>query len=105
VIRQAGVLPGVILSADYLTAAALADQILDLAQRDGSNTSLGSAHLAQIAARYYRGDLVGVEENFARFNEYLEAPGLNRFPGAIGIALGYSTLAAWMSGSCDSGRE
>ena len=105
VIRQAGVLSAVILSGDYLRAAALADQIFDLAQREGGNTSLGFAHLAQIAARYYRGDLVGVEQHFARFNEYLEAPGLNRFPGAIEIALGYSTLAAWLSGRSDSARQ
>jgi len=99
------VLSAVILSGDYLRAAALADQILDLAHREGSNTSLGFAHLAQIAARYYRGDLVGVEEHFARFNEYLEAPGLNRFPGATEIALGYATLSAWMSGHADSARQ
>src|SRR5262249_25249296 len=81
------------------------DQILDLAERDGSNTSLGFAHLAQVAAGYHCGDFVRVEEHFARFNEYLEAPGLNRFPGAIEIAYGYSTLAVWISGRADSGRE
>jgi hypothetical protein len=56
----------VILSGDYPGATRVADQIHDLAQHEGSKTSLGFAHFAQIVARYYRGDLVGLEEHLVQ---------------------------------------
>jgi class 3 adenylate cyclase len=55
-------------SGDISGSAALADQILDLAQREGSPTSLGFAHNAQLTVRFYLGDLVGAEEHFARWS-------------------------------------
>ena len=105
VIRRLGMFSAVILSGDYPGAAALADQILDLAQHEGSKTSLGFAHFAQIVARYYRGDLVRVEEHFAHLKEYLDAPGLSRFPGVIAVTFGTMALGAWMSGHADWARE
>jgi len=48
-------------SGDYPSVTALADQLLDLAEHEGGDTARGFAHLAQIVARYYRGDLAGVE--------------------------------------------
>src|SRR5262249_17408298 len=95
----------VILSGDYSSAAPLADQILAPAEREGSETSLGFAHLAQIAALYYRGNLLGVEKHFARFNQYLDAPGLKQFPGAVAITFGAAAIGAWMLGRADSARE
>ncbi len=93
------------VSSDYPGAAALADQILDLAQREGSHTSLGFAHLAQLTTRYYRGDLVGVEEHFAAVSGFLEAAGLRQFPGAISSTMSHAGLSAWTMGHADSARE
>jgi predicted ATPase len=49
-------------AADFPRAAALADQILDHAQREGSHTSLVFAHQAQMQAHFYGGDPVRAEE-------------------------------------------
>jgi tetratricopeptide (TPR) repeat protein len=87
-----------LLSGDYSSGQALADQILDLALREGSHTSLGFAHLAQAELRFYRGDLVGVEEHFARFRIFSEAPGLREYPGAVMGPAGFASLGLWMLG-------
>jgi hypothetical protein len=72
VLRVFGAWQGVMVSGDYLTAAALADRILYLAQRDGSPASLAFAHTEQ-SAHSFRGDLVGAEEHFAHLEGFLEA--------------------------------
>ena len=95
----------VLVSGDYPSAVALADQLLDLAQREGSHTSLAVGHLAQVQVRVYRGDLVGGEEHFARLCDLLEAPGLNQFPGAIVITTGFASVGALAMGHADSARK
>jgi class 3 adenylate cyclase/tetratricopeptide (TPR) repeat protein len=93
-------------SADFPRAAALADQILDLAQREGSPTSLAFAHAAQMQARFYGGDLVSAEEHFARLSSCLEAAAaFRKLPGAIVISMSYASLGAWMLGRADLARD
>jgi tetratricopeptide (TPR) repeat protein len=89
---------------DYASASALADQILDLAQREGSYTSLGFAHAAQVYVRFFRGDLVGVEEHFTCLSSFVEAACFTQFPGALANTLGFASLSAWMLGHADSAR-
>jgi tetratricopeptide (TPR) repeat protein len=97
-----GTYAAVFVSGDYSGAAALADQLLDLAQREGSNMSLAIAHVAQVNVRFDRGDLVGLEEHFARLGSLVDAAEGGQFAGPIanGIvtALGYASLGAWMLG-------
>jgi len=90
---------------DYPSASVLADQILELAQHEGSPASLGLAHTAQVMVRFYRGDLVGVEEHFARLNPFLQAAGFRQFPGAFVVAMILASLGAWTLGHADSARE
>ena len=91
---------------DTPRAAALADQVLDLAQREGSPTSLAFAHQAQMQARFYGGDSVGAEQHFALFSGYFEqAAGFRQLPGGLSIALGYASLGAWALGYADLARK
>ena len=54
---------------DYAGAAAIADHILDLARRQGQDTEhLALAHYVQVQRRFYSGDLIGAEEQFARLD-------------------------------------
>jgi tetratricopeptide (TPR) repeat protein len=105
VVRGTAAWAAVYVSGDYTSAGALADQILDLAQREGSHTSLGFAHFAQLSVRFYRGDLIGVEEHFARFRGFLDAAGLVRQPDAITNGIGYASIGVWMLGHSHSARE
>ena len=49
---------------DYETAATLADQMLELAEREGNPTNLGPAYVLQVDVRFVRGDLAGAKEHF-----------------------------------------
>ena len=93
------------VSGDYPSAAALADQILDLAQREGSPTSLALAHHAELSVRFYRGDLGGVEGHFARWSHSREAAGYRQAPGAVVAIMFYASYVAWTFGHADSARE
>ena len=90
---------------DYPNAIALADQLLDLAQREDSHASLGFAHMANLQTRYLCGDLAAAEEHFRRLNEHLEDAAFKQFPGAFVIGLGFATVTAWSMGRADTARE
>jgi tetratricopeptide (TPR) repeat protein len=92
-------------SGDHSGAIALADQLLDLAQREGSSENLGFAHMAQLESRYYYGDLAGTEEHLARLNCFLEAPGFRQFPGIFVIVMGFAGVNALTLGHPASARE
>src|SRR5713226_392987 len=53
-----------IFSGDLAAAGAFADQALELAVREASPLSLGSAHNLEVQTRCFRGDLIGAEEHF-----------------------------------------
>src|SRR5215472_2063529 len=105
VMQGFGTYAAVNTSADYPRAAALADQILDLAQREGSPTSLAFAYQAQLQTRFYRGDLLGTEERFARLSSCLEAADFRQLRGTIVFSMSYVSLVAWMLGRTDLARE
>ena len=90
---------------DYSTAALLADRILDLAQREGSPASFGFACSAQVNVSFFRGDLAGAEEHFARLSGFLDADGFRQVPGAAVVAIGIASLCAGALGHADSARE
>jgi class 3 adenylate cyclase/tetratricopeptide (TPR) repeat protein len=105
VVQVYGIWRSIVNTGDYSTAALLADRILYLAQREGSPTSLGFACRAQIDVSFYRGDLVGVEDNFLRLSGCLEAAGFRQVPGAAVAGIGTAGLCAWTSGHADIARE
>ena len=90
---------------DYSTAGLLADRILDLAQREGSPASFGFVCYAQVAVGHFRGDLVGVEEQFARWGGFLDTDGFRQVPGAAVVAIILASHCAVASGHADSARE
>jgi hypothetical protein len=94
---------------DHLSAAALADQALEIAQREGSPISLGLAHQISLQARLYLGDFTGAEEHFARGRAFLEAPGFPQI-GAVAevmvvVTFGQGSWNAWHTGHADAARE
>jgi len=105
VLRVFDIWRGVLVSGDHLTSYALAGRIFDLAEREGSPTSLALAHTAQQAARYFRKDLVGAEEHFAHLGSFFEAVGYRKVSGAAVSALGVAARCAWTLGHADSARD
>ncbi len=87
----------------YGDAASLADQLLDLATREGSDVSLSDAHYCQFAARYIRGDLEAADRHFVAGKAICDSKGYN---GAFGIAtLGMGLHCAWALGRSDLARR
>jgi len=93
------------VSADYAAATALADQLLELAQREASSVSLGLAHQAQLITRYWSGDLVGAEEHFQLGSKFFDTLGFKQVSGAAALTFCYSSLNAWTIGKADTARE
>jgi len=86
---------------DYRAAAELADRALDLAQGEGSPTSLAIAHRLQLETRFYRGDPVGAEQHFARGREFFADPRFKRGAGGFASSFGHAAFAAWAIGRAD----
>src|SRR5215467_11602392 len=96
----------VLTNGNYACAAAIADHILDLAQRQGHDTEhLALALNAQVQTRFYGGDLVGAEEQFARLSELIRTAGLRQAAGITPITIGVIGLGAWILGRADSAHE
>jgi class 3 adenylate cyclase/tetratricopeptide (TPR) repeat protein len=90
---------------DYSTAGLLADRILDLAQREGNPASFGFVCYAQVVVRHFRGDLVGVEEQFTRWGGFLDTDGFRQVPGAAVVTIIIASHCGFASGHADSARE
>jgi tetratricopeptide (TPR) repeat protein len=86
---------------DYRAAAELADRALDLAQDEGSPTSLAIAHRLQLESRFYCGDPVGAEQHFARGREFFADPRFKRGAGGFASSFGHAAFAAWAIGRAD----
>jgi len=97
----------IFVTGDYAAAAALAEQILELALIDGHNTGhLIFAHNAQMQWRYYTGDLAGVEDHFARLSPLINTSRSRTTPGGnIIIPIGIASVTAWHRGRAETARE
>ena len=93
------------LRGDLSAASALADRLLETAEREGSPASLGLAHQMQCETRFFRGDLMGAEEHFARGCKFFEAPGFVQVRAAEASAFGDGSFTAWVIGHPDVARE
>ncbi len=80
---------------DFAAGAALAERILELAQREGSATSLAIAYNATLHAHFFLGDLVGAEAQFELYKGLRDAGTLGewdvRYGGGV---INYSTAAS-----------
>jgi class 3 adenylate cyclase/tetratricopeptide (TPR) repeat protein len=93
------------VTGDYAGAAGLADRINDLTERYGDSTwRLVFAHNEEVQMRFYTGDLVGVEEHFARLSPLIETVGLKQAPGNIVITIGVTGLGAWALGRAEAAQ-
>jgi len=96
-----------LFSGDLPSAAALADQALDLALREGSPRILGRAHHHQQMTRFYLGDFAGSEKHFRAALQFLEDPGF-RDPAFGATVLAAYAFASWNArqlGHFDVARE
>jgi tetratricopeptide (TPR) repeat protein len=105
VTQVVGIWQSAISAGDYATAGLLADQILDLAQREGSPASFGFACRAQTQVSFHRGDFARVEELFANLCGVLDADRLRQFPGAVVEPIGVAAICAWTLGRADTACE
>lgn len=95
----------IFFTGDYATAASLAKEILDIALTEGPNSShLFFAHYAQVQARFYAGDISGVEEYFAKLSPMLDTKSISAASYLI-IPIGVASRAAWQAGRLDLARE
>jgi hypothetical protein len=75
------------LAGDLSTAAALADQALELVIREGTPSAIASLHTMQLITRYPRGDLAGAENHFKALQKFIDDPVFRRDPGGIVISV------------------
>jgi tetratricopeptide (TPR) repeat protein len=95
----------IFFTGDYATAASLAEEILEIALAEGVNSShLFFAHYAQVQARFYAGDLSGVEDYFAKLSPMLDAKSISAASYLI-VPIGVASRAAWQAGRLDLARE
>ncbi|MCA6121352.1 AAA family ATPase [Bradyrhizobium sp. WSM 1704] len=94
----------IFFTGDYETAATLAEQILEIAVAEGSPNHLFFAHYAQVQARFYAGDLEGVEEHFARLSPMLDTKSIAAASYLI-IPIGVASHTAWQQGRIDIARD
>jgi class 3 adenylate cyclase/tetratricopeptide (TPR) repeat protein len=88
-----------------LGSATLAQHLLDIARREGSATSLAFAYGFAIMVCYFRGDLAGLEANFAAGHKFFDDPTFRQFPGMVVSHLGGASLNAWMLGHINEARN
>jgi tetratricopeptide (TPR) repeat protein len=89
---------------DLNAAGTLADQGLELALRVNTPLDLALAYSLQIATRYFRGDLAGVERHFNAGLPFFDDPSVRQLlSGAMSYA--YASWAAWMMGRHDVARQ
>ncbi|HVN64508.1 MAG TPA: adenylate/guanylate cyclase domain-containing protein [Candidatus Binataceae bacterium] len=105
VMQGFGAWAAVHVSGDHPSAAALADQILDLATRDGGTAALGFAHSAAVHVNFYRGNLAAVEEHFSGLNETLDSVDSSQVPAAAAITICHAAVGAWTLGYADKARR
>jgi class 3 adenylate cyclase/tetratricopeptide (TPR) repeat protein len=87
-------------------AAALADEALELARREGNSLALAFLHLQQVMVHFYRGDLAGAEEYFTTGRKFFDGLVLKKNPVGNAIAVfGHASWTAWMLGRADVARE
>ncbi|MBV8359503.1 MAG: AAA family ATPase [Deltaproteobacteria bacterium] len=94
------------VAGELSTAVALADQMLDLALRQGSPTAMAFAHMMQLFVRFYRGDLAGTENHLTTGLKFFDDPVFRQASGGGAISVfGWASVNAWLLGRADVARE
>ena len=90
---------------DYESAATLADEALELAERERNPANLGLANGLQVVVRHFRGDLAGAEEHFAHGLKFFEDSTIWQLPLLRLTPLGIASWNACALGRADLARE
>jgi tetratricopeptide (TPR) repeat protein len=96
------------VAGDYGNGATLADQMLEVALREGDPTNLRIAYQLQVFGRLLRGDLAGTEAHFARGLKFFEDDAIwtdRAFRIFRLEAIGAASWSAWGLGRADLARE
>jgi tetratricopeptide (TPR) repeat protein len=94
------------LAGDLSTAAAAADEALELALREGSPPLIAHMHTMQLITRYPLGDLAGAENHFTAILKFIDDPVFRQHPGGMVISVfGWASRNAWILGRADVARE
>jgi tetratricopeptide (TPR) repeat protein len=96
---------GAYFSGDLATAAALADNALELAVRDGNPTLLANVYFLQVATRGLLGDLAAAEKHFAAGVKFFDDPGFRSRPLSAVAAISGGAFTAWMLGRTELARK
>jgi class 3 adenylate cyclase/tetratricopeptide (TPR) repeat protein len=96
-----------LFSGDLPRAAALAEQTLELAVREGTPIILGIAHHHQLMTRWYVGELDRAEEHFRAALRFFDDPGFRHpaYGATVIAAFGFASMNAWALGRFDVARE
>jgi DNA-binding winged helix-turn-helix (wHTH) protein/tetratricopeptide (TPR) repeat protein len=86
-------------------AAGLIDELLLVAEREGSPVSLAMANTYQVENRFYRGDFLGADEHFERGRAFFEAPEFAKIQYGPAAAFGMASWDAWVLGRPEVARE
>jgi class 3 adenylate cyclase/tetratricopeptide (TPR) repeat protein len=86
-------------SGDYARARALADQLMDLAEREGSDFSLRCGHEGQIWTLYTVADFAGVGRHYEAWLGICERSGYGPFPGETPGVVATAANTAWHLGA------
>jgi tetratricopeptide (TPR) repeat protein len=94
------------LAGDHSTAAAAADEALELALREGSPPLIAHMHTMQLITRYPLGDLAGAENHFTALLKFIDDPVFRQHPGGLVISVfGWASRNAWILGRADVARD
>ncbi|UTP38031.1 AAA family ATPase [Phenylobacterium sp. LH3H17] len=94
-----------LMSGQHFKARGLADQFLELARREGGDTSLRMAYMAQISSRHAVGDMAGSEAFIPAWTEVLARAGPSSFLGENSAVYGVGVETAYMLGGFDLARR
>jgi hypothetical protein len=103
-LQLVGSFVGALSRGDLSAASALAPQVFDLAERDGSPPVLGLGRVIKLSACYFRGDLGEAEEHYIAGEGLFAAAG-EKFPSTVGSGFGFGSHVAWLLGHPDTARE
>jgi class 3 adenylate cyclase len=94
-----------IIAADFATSAALADEALELVQREGSAGTRAYLQHLKLCVLYFRGEFGAYEQLFASSREFFDAPDFRHDPQGAPIALfAHASWNAWELGRPDVAR-
>ena len=94
-----------LVSGELSASAALADQALEIALREGSPASLGMAYGQKMFTCNWAGDPAGTEQHFTQWIKFFGDPAFRQLPGALVAGFSAAVESAWMLGRADVARQ